>query len=70
MSKKLTKLYNIKYHNNSPGPEELVIDLDQFEWSNSVPVGPMNLNFKVYRAIREITGYDASTCQFDTIYVD
>jgi hypothetical protein len=63
------KLYNIEYESDK-GPDSLLVDLDGYSWSSSIPVGPHNLNHKAFRAIKELTGCDAITCKFDTIWLD
>lgn len=68
--KKYTKLYNIKYKNGELGPTEFLIDFEQFIWNKDVPVGPMNLNTKVAKAIREISSLVIESCSFDTVYLD
>jgi len=61
-------LYDIIYE--SPRcdlPTEIIVDLDddqRFPWTKDVEVGPMNLNFKAFRAIKEITGSVATGCKF------
>lgn len=70
LKKKYIKLYNINYIDNKSGPSELLIDFEQFSWSEDIPAGPMHLNFKVAKAIREVTGLDIHSCGFDTVYLD
>jgi len=72
MNKKLKRwrLYDIKYKEPSSAPTDITLDLDGFPWSSSVSVGPHNLNYKAFRAIKEVTGCDAITCKFDVIWLD
>lgn len=70
MKKKYTKLYNVRYKNDKHGPSEFLINFEDFSWSEGIPTGPMHLNTKVAKAIREITGLDVESCSFDTIYLD
>lgn len=44
-------------------PKSLKIDLDKFIWAKDIPVGFGNLNSKVFRAIKEITGCEAVSCK-------
>lgn len=64
------KFYDIKYRDNKFGPTEIIINLDEFVWSSSIPVGPMNLNTKAYKAIKEVTGLELSSCKVEMIYID
>ena len=62
--KNLCKVCEIKYKNNNKDlPSELVIDFNNYEWVKNIPIGPINLNTKVYRAIKEITGEEAYSCK-------
>lgn len=70
MSKKRWRLYDIRYRNNKTGPTEIVLNLDEFSWSKDIPVGPFNLNHKVYKAVIEVTGLEIDTCKVDTFYLD
>lgn len=64
----LRKFYDIKYESSNPGlPTELIIDLERFEWCNDIPVGLGNLNSKVIRAIKEITGCYPVSCRIGKI---
>jgi len=65
---KLTKLTDIKYKEGN-GPKELILDLDSFKCNKNVPVGPFNLNTKVGRAIKQVTGLDSVSCKFDSLSV-
>jgi len=64
------KLYDIKYRGNKYGPTEIILNLDNFEWSKDVPVGPFHLNTKAYKAIKEVTGLELDSCKVDTFYLD
>lgn len=64
------KLYDICYKNNKQGPTEVIVDLDGFSWSKDIPVGLGNLNSKVYKAIKEVTGLEIDSCKADTFYLD
>lgn len=63
-------LYDIRYRNNKHGPGELILDLDGYSWSSSISVGFFNLNTKVYKAVKEVTGLEIDTCKVDVIYLD
>lgn len=60
-------LYDIKYEDNKNYlPTEITVDLDdevRFPWIKDVEVGMMHLNFKAFRAIKEITGSTATGCK-------
>lgn len=64
------RLYNIKYRDNKFGPAELILGLDDYEWSKDIPVGPFNLNTKVYKAVKEATGLEIDSCCVDTFYLN
>lgn len=70
MKNKRWKLYDIRYRENQSGPSEIVIDLDSFSWSKDIPVGFGNLNSKVYKAVKEVTGLEIDVCKVDVIYID
>lgn len=64
----LWRLYDIKYEEEKNDlPKELILDLNSFSWSKDVEIGMMNLNFKAFRAIKEITGCVATSCRVDVI---
>lgn len=68
MSKKIWKLYDIKYYgSNKSLPKELVLDLNSYEWAKNIPVGPFHLNTKAFRAIKQETGYEAKSCKVDMV---
>jgi len=68
--KKMWKLYDIRYRDNKHGPGEIVLNLDGFEWSKDIAVGPFHLNTKAYKAIKEVTGLELDSCKVDTFYLD
>lgn len=70
MKKKYWKIYNIVYERGGCGPSEVVVSFDDYEWSNSIPVGPFNLNTKVAKSVKEVTGLDIRSCKADVIYLD
>ena len=70
MKKKRWRLYNIVYKNKGQGPGEIIVDLDEFSWSSSIPIGFGNLNSKTYKAVKEITGLEIDSCCVDTFYLD
>ena len=70
MKKKYTKLTNVRYRNGESGPSELFIDLEQFDWVKDIPVGPFNLNTKVYKAVKEVTGKEIESCNWDSIILE
>ncbi len=60
--------YDIEYEQDVPGlPSELTVDLEQFRWSNDIPLGLGNLNSKARRAIKEITGCYPKSCKLNNI---
>ena len=65
------RLYDIRYEQyRGDLPTEIHVDLDdtqRFPWMKEVEVGPMNLNFKAFRAIKEITGSTATTCKVEML---
>jgi len=63
-------LYDVRYKDDKPGPRELILDLEGFSWSSSVPVGFFNLNTKAYKAVKEVTGLEIDTCKVNVIYLD
>jgi len=63
-------LYDVRYRDNKNGPNELILDLDGYPWSSSIPVGFFNLNTKAYKAVKEVTGLEIDTCKVDVIYLD
>lgn len=63
-------LYDIRYRDGKSGPAEFILDLDGFEWSSKMPVGFGNLNSKVYKAVKEVSGLDIDTCKVNVIYLD
>lgn len=63
------RLYDIQYRNGKTGPAEFTLDLDSFEWSKDIPVGPFNLNTKVYKAIKEVSGLEMDTCKVEMVYL-
>lgn len=64
----LRKFYDIKYESSRKDlPTELIIDLERFSWCKDVPVGFGNLNSKVRRAIKEITGCYPTSCKLGKI---
>lgn len=64
----LWRLYDIKYEQERQDlPTEITVDLDNFPWSKDVEVGPMHLNFKAFRAIKEITGVTSTGCKVDMV---
>lgn len=62
-------VYDIKYKVNKKKklPSQFVVDLKKFSWHDKIPVGLGNLNSKLYRAIKEITGCEATSCKADVI---
>jgi len=66
MSKKW-KFYDIIYRDSKSGPSEIILNLDEYAWSSTIPVGPMNLNTKAYKAIKEVTGLELSSCKVEMI---
>lgn len=67
----LWRLYDIKYESGRGDlPTEIHVDLNDYErfpWMKDVEIGMMHLNFKAFRAIKEITGCTATTCKVDMI---
>ena len=67
----LWRLYEIKYETpRGDLPTEIIVDLNdeqRFPWFKDVEVGPMHLNFKVFRAIKEITGSVATGCKVEIV---
>jgi len=67
----LWRLYEIRYENpRGDLPTEIHVDLndtERFPWMKEIEVGPMHLNFKAFRAIKEITGSVASGCKVEMI---
>lgn len=52
----LWRIYDITYDSDRKDlPTEIIVDLDKFYWAKDVEVGMMNLNFKVFKAIEQIT---------------
>jgi len=68
--KKRWRLYNIKYKNDAQGPGEIIVNLDNFEWSSNIARGLGNLNSKTYKAIKEITGLEIDSCCAEVFYLD
>jgi len=58
----LWRIYDIEYEiSRQDLPVEIIVDLDKFNYE--VEPGMGNLNHKVYRAIRDITGCKALNCK-------
>ena len=58
------RIYNIKYKEpNSSLPVEIVVDLNKY----SADVGFGNMNSKAYKAIKDITGFEAESCNVGMI---
>lgn len=70
MKKKYWKIYSIVYEGSKSGPSEVIVNFDDYEWSKDIPVGPFNLNTKIAKAIKEVTGLDIRSCKADVIYLD
>lgn len=67
----LWRLYDIKYESSRTDlPSEIHVDLndlERFPWMKDVEVGPMHLNFKAFRAIKEITGCVSTSCKVEIL---
>ena len=64
------RLYDIVYKHNKQGPSEIIVNLDEFVWSNDIPVGMGNLNSKAYKAIKEVTGCEMHSCKVEVFYLN
>ena len=63
------RIYDIVYESDRQDlPTEIEVETDKFEWFNDIPVGFGNLNSKLGRIVREITGCDSKSCKYETIY--
>jgi hypothetical protein len=61
---KTVKVKDIKYYGEDKDlPSALILDISKYE---HIPKGFGNLNCKVYRAIKEMTGREAKSCRLDT----
>lgn len=57
------KVKDIKYYGSDKDlPKKLTLDISKY---NDIPKGFGNLNCKVYRAIKEMTGREAISCRID-----
>jgi hypothetical protein len=67
----LWRLYEIRYEvPRGDLPTEIHVDLndhERFPWMKDVEIGMMHLNFKAFRAIKEITGSVAIGCKVEMI---
>lgn len=60
-------IYDIHYDCQKQDlPSEIIVDLNKFDWSD-VDEGVGNLNHKVYKTIKLITGCNATSCKVKTI---
>jgi hypothetical protein len=70
MKQKRWRLYDIQYKGNKNGPSEIIVNLDDLDWSKDIPIGFSNLNTKTYKAVKEVTGSEIHSCKVDTFYLD
>lgn len=64
----LWRLYDIDYEvKRGDLPTEIIVNLDKFPWINDIDVGFGNLNCKVHRAIKEITGCNSLSCKVEPL---
>ena len=62
------RIYDIKYDSaRTDLPTEIEVETDKFDWFNSIPTGLGNLNSKLSRIIKEITGCQSTVCKVKTI---
>ncbi|NDB84725.1 MAG: hypothetical protein EB127_18770 [Alphaproteobacteria bacterium] len=61
------KIFDIEYEDSSTGaPSEIIVsNLDKY--CTDVDVGLGNLNTRVYRTIKAITGFEAKTCKVNML---
>ncbi len=60
-------MYDIKYKDKE-SVKEIYVDLEGFKWSKSIARGFGNLNSKAFKAIKEITGCEPTSCKLGKIY--
>jgi len=70
MNNKRWRFYDIIYKNNIQGPNNVIVNLENYEWCKDIPVGFGNLNCKAYKVIKEITGLEINSCKVEMIYLD
>ena len=64
----LWRLYDIQYESpRGDLPTEIFVDLRKFSWFDEIPVGLGNLNSKVGRAVKDITGCNSLSCKVDIV---
>jgi hypothetical protein len=62
------RIYDIEYESDRKDlPTEIEVETDKFEWFNDIPIGFGNLNCKLSRMIKEITGCNSRSCKFDPL---
>lgn len=62
------RIYDIIYETpRGDLPTEIHVEINKFEWFNDIPTGLGNLNSKLGRIIREVTGSNSISCKYETL---
>ena len=62
------RIYDIVYESDRQDlPTEIEVETDKFEWFDGIPIGLGNLNCKLGRMIKEITGCNSKSCKYQSI---
>jgi len=62
------RIYDIVYVNpRGDLPSEIHIETSKFEWFDEIPYGFGNLNCKLGRIIKEVTGSESISCKYESL---
>jgi len=62
------RIYDIVYETpRGDLPTEIHVDISKFEWFDDIPVGFGNLNSKLGRIIKEVTGSASHSCKYESL---
>lgn len=62
------RIYDIIYDSDrSDLPVEIEVEISKFEWFNDIPVGLGNLNCKLARIVKEVTGCNSKSCKYESL---
>lgn len=62
------RIYDIEYETPREDlPSEIHVETNKFEWFNDIPIGLGNLNSKLGRIIKEVTGSKSISCKYESL---
>jgi len=62
------RIYDIQYViPRGDLPSEIHVNINKFEWFDDIPIGLGNLNCKLGRIIKEVTGSESISCKYESL---